>query len=82
MISHSEVERALRRLLLTQVSFEFGHLVWRRDRRRWSVDGGAASSLLVAIDRLMRRRRLTDVVGLPPDRGGPSCRCSSRNCAR
>jgi hypothetical protein len=65
MIEHREVEKVLLRLVLTQVSSEFGRTVWRRDQRRWSIDGGEASSLLVAIDRLMRRRtdRAASAVG-------------------
>jgi hypothetical protein len=55
MITHFQVESALRRLVPTQIGCEFGHIVWRRDQRHWSIDGGEPVSLLVAVDCLMKR---------------------------
>jgi hypothetical protein len=58
MISHAEVESALRSLVVKQVGVLWRRRVWRMDERHWSINGGPSLRLLPAIDRLMRRSRL------------------------
>jgi hypothetical protein len=58
-VNHSEIEAALRRLATGQLDLVRSKLVHRQDARHWSVAGGPAVTLLVAIDQLMAGRRAT-----------------------
>jgi hypothetical protein len=58
VIPHGVVEAELRRLMVQQVGWTFGKVVHRVDERHWRIDGGAPSSLLVAIDSLMCKRQV------------------------
>jgi hypothetical protein len=57
-IGHGEVESELRRLAVRQVGCLWGRTVHRLDALHWRVGGSEPVRLLVAVDLLMRRRRL------------------------
>jgi hypothetical protein len=58
VIWHGLVEAELRRLVIGQQTCLWGRVVWRQSACCWCIDGGPSSSLLVAIDSLMCKRRI------------------------
>jgi hypothetical protein len=56
VLSHGQVEAALKALAIRQITSLWGRTVFRLSLFHWSVAGGPPKLLLPAIDSLMRSR--------------------------
>jgi hypothetical protein len=58
-ITHTQIERELRRMARGDVSVLFGRKVQCcKTGLEWTVDGGEAKALLPAIDEMMRNKKV------------------------